>query len=47
MFILEKEREREWKGQRERETQNWKQTPGSELLAQSLMGVWNSRTTRS
>ena len=38
MFIFEKEREREWvsrEGQRERETQNPKQAPGSELSAQN------------
>ena len=41
LFIFEKqterERERTEEGQRERETQNPKQAPGSELLAQSLM----------
>ena len=39
MFIFEREKERdrarEEKGQRERETQNLKQAPGSELSAQS------------
>ena len=38
-FIFERERERARveEGQRERETQNLKQTPGSEMSAQSLM----------
>ena len=37
MFIFETERDRAWvgEGQRERETQNLKQAPGSELSAQS------------
>ena len=37
MFIFERERDRAevGKGQREKETQNLKQAPGSELLAQS------------
>ena len=37
MFIFETERDREWmgEGQTERETQNPKQAPGSELSAQS------------
>ena len=34
-------------GQRERETQNLKQAPGSELSAQSLMQGSNSQTARS
>ena len=34
-------------GQREREAQNPKQAPGSELSAQSLMQVSNSQTVRS
>ena len=34
-------------GQRERETQNLKQTPGSELSAQSLTWGSNSSTARS
>ena len=39
-----RERETEWveKGQRERETQNPKQAPGSEILAQSPMQGLNS-----
>ena len=35
------------KGQRERETQNLKQAPGSELSAQNRMQGLNSRTLRS
>ena len=34
-------------GQRERETQNPKQVPGSELSAQSLTRGLNSQTVRS
>ena len=34
-------------GQRERETQNPKQAPGSELSAQGLTQGWNLRTMRS
>lgn len=43
------ERDRAWtgEGQRERETQNRKQAPGSEPSAQSLMRGSNSRTVRS
>ena len=33
-------------GEREKETQNPKQAPGSELSAQSLTQGWNSRTMR-
>ena len=44
MFIFERERRRDraqmGEGQRERETQNPKQAPGSELSAQSPM--WGS-----
>ena len=58
MFIFERERERETdrqtdrhhapagEGQRERKTQNPKQAPGSELLAQSVIQGLNSRTMR-
>ena len=45
MFIYFREREAECKQgeeQRERETQNLKQAPGSELLAQSLR--WGSNS---
>ena len=35
------------KGQRERETQNLKQTPGSELSAQGLKWGSNPQTVRS
>ena len=48
MFIFERERDRQTEhkqaGQRERETQNPKQAPGSELSAQSPM--WGSNTDR-
>ena len=37
LFLREKELAQVRKGQRDRETQNLKQTPGSELSAQSLM----------
>ena len=50
MFIFERERETEHKwgrGKKERETQNPKQAPGSELSAQSPTQGLNSRTTRS
>ena len=49
LFIFETERDRAWagEGQRERETQNSKQTPGSELSAQSPMWGSNPRTARS
>ena len=54
MFIYfdrerERERERAWvgEGQREGETQNLKEAPGSELSAQSPMWGLNSRTVRS
>ena len=48
MLIFEREREtkHEW-GERERETQNPKQSPGSELSAQSPMQGSNSQTVRS
>ena len=43
------ERNRSWagEGQNEQETQNLKQTPGSELSAQSLMQGSISQTARS
>ena len=52
IYLRERERERERQsvngvGQRERETQNLKQVPGSELSAQSPMWGSNSPTTRS
>ena len=50
MFILFlRNRDRTWvgEGHRERETQNPKQAPGSELSAQSLMRGSNSRTMKS
>ena len=48
MFILrEREAECEWGRDRERETQNPKQAPGSELSAQSPRRGLNPRTVRS
>ena len=50
MFIYYWETERDrawtWEGQREEETQNLKQAPGSELSAQSPMRRSNSQTAR-
>ena len=47
-FIFETETEHEQEeGQRDRETQNPKQAPGSELSAQSPMRGLNPRTVRS
>ena len=49
MYLLLRDRDRAWagEGQRERETQNVKQAPGSELSAQSPMWGLNSRAVRS
>ena len=49
MFIFEKERARmqEGEGQREGETQNQKQAPGSERSVQSPTRGSNSQTVRS
>ena len=47
MFIFERETECEWGRGRERETQNPKQAPGSDLSAQSLMRGLNPQTVRS
>ena len=48
MFIFERKTWHEWgEGQRERETQNLKQAPGSELSAQSPMWGSNPPTVRS
>ena len=50
LFLREKEREteHEWgEGQRERETQNLKQAPGSELSAQKPTRSSGSPTVRS
>ena len=49
LFIFGTERDRAWtgEGQRERETQNPKQAPGSEPSAQSLTRGLNSRAARS
>ena len=43
LFIFEREGT---SGQRERETQNRKQVPGSELSAQSPTQGWNPRSVR-
>ena len=45
LFLRETDKARVGQGQRERETKNPKQDPGSELSAQSPM--WDSGTTRS
>ena len=49
LFSFGTERDRAWtgEGQRERETQNRKQAPGSEPSAQSLTRGSNSQTARS
>ena len=48
LFMREIETELEWgEGQRERETQNPRQAPGSELSAQSPMQGSNPQTMRS
>ena len=47
IFEIERDRMRVGEGQRERETQNPKQAPGSKLSAQSLMQGSNQRTLRS
>ena len=48
MFIyFERESMSRGGAEKERETQNWKQAPDSELSAQSLMWGSNSRTMRS
>ena len=47
LFLRQRETEHEWGRVRERETQNPKQTPGSELSAQSPKQGSNSRTARS
>ena len=49
IYFWERERDRAWaeKGQRERETQNPKQAPGSELSAQNLTWGSSSWNTRS
>ena len=46
LFIL-RDRAQMGEGQREKETQNLKQAPGSELSAQSPTSDLNPRTTRS
>ena len=47
LFILERETGQVGQGQRERESQNRKQAPGSELSAQSWMRGSNSQAMRS
>ena len=47
LFLRQRETENEQGRVRERETQNLKQAPGSELSAQSLTWGSNSRTARS
>ena len=47
LFLRESMREHEWGRGRERETQNPKQPPGSELSAQSPMRGSNSQAVRS
>ena len=49
MFIFERERKREYKcrGAEERETQNPKKGPGSEVSAQSPTWGLNPQTVRS
>ena len=50
LFSFERHRETEHKwgeGQREKDTENPKQAPGSELTAQSLTRDSNSQTMRS
>ena len=47
LFIFERESVSEGGAERERETQNPKRAPGSELSAQSLMQGLNPCTTRS
>ena len=47
LFLRQRETAHEWGRVRERETQNLKQAPGSELWAQSPTRGSNSRTARS
>ena len=47
IFERERDRAQPGKGQTERETQNLKQAPGSELSAQSLKWGSNSQAVRS
>ena len=47
LFLRQRETEHEQGRVRERETQNLKQAPGSELSAQSPTRGLNSRTARS
>ena len=46
LFLRERDTEREQGRSRERQTQNLKQAPGSELSAQSRMRGSNSQTAR-
>ena len=47
LFLKERETAQEGEGQRQRETQNLKQDPGSKLSAQSPTGDSNSQTAKS
>ena len=47
LFLRERDTEHEQGRSRERQTQNLKQAPGSELSAQSPMRGSNSQTARS
>ena len=47
MFIFERDSARVGEEQKERETQNPKEAPGSELSAQSPTWGLNARTSRS
>ena len=48
LFLIDREKEHEWgEGQKEKETQNPKQAPGSELSAQSPTLGLNSKAVRS
>ena len=46
-FVTERDRAQVGEGQRERETQNLKQVPGSKLSAQSLTQGSNPQTVTS
>ena len=46
LLLRDRDRARAWEGQREEETQNLKEAPGSELLAQSPTWVSKLQTQR-
>ena len=46
-FLRDGDRAQSREGQKEKETQNLKQSPGSKLSAQSLTWGWNPGTVRS